>query len=566
MPSKVRNITSFTLNGALEAAEVRRQVDLILISPGLVRSKRLGALLRYLVEESLDGREDRIKAFTIAQDVFERDASFDQQTDAIVRVEVGRLRRRLDQYYQKDGQDCSIRIEIPKGTYRPIISPRTTTSAGSSTTEGIPSFGRASWNWKPTTLIGIAIVTVILAVGLSRSLFMPEKPPALEIPIIAVLPFDVGEVESLVATGIENAIVSELSKSPRMRLIAPATAERLSPPANSRKDFWNEFGISHFVKGNLAEESGEVIVAVQLTDSRTGEVVWADRIHGSLVDLFELEREVVTRVGIAIPVMADADQSGRIYLPHTESHEALELFRIANREAYPRVNQDRVLAARELYHRVIELDPQFAGGYAGVASTYFNSGIYATEELRTKNLNNMLEYSQKAVDVDFEFGMGHAVLGLAYAVANQPDLALSHSRIAVSLQPSDTYSLESLAANLIKLGKPGEAIEYLEKALLLNPLAVGTPYLNLIGMAHLHLGEYERSLEAAERNATRGGPKGPQAQVLMTVLYAELGRLDEARDGVTRLKNMFPAFPYNKFMTVWFPESDVGREVFKILR
>ena len=88
---------------AASEADIRRQLERILGHPAFDASDRMRAFLAYVVEEALAGRGDRIKAFSIAQDVFGRDASFDAHSDPLVRVEAGHLRRSLERYYLKAG-------------------------------------------------------------------------------------------------------------------------------------------------------------------------------------------------------------------------------------------------------------------------------------------------------------------------------------------------------------------------------------------------------------------------------------------------------------------------------
>ena len=104
--------------------DVRLALARVLASKGLARSRRLQALLEYLVEESLAGRGEKIKATTVAIEVYGRDESFDQQADPIVRVEAGRLRQRMAEYYREEGRTDPLMIEIPKGGYRPEFSQR----------------------------------------------------------------------------------------------------------------------------------------------------------------------------------------------------------------------------------------------------------------------------------------------------------------------------------------------------------------------------------------------------------------------------------------------------------
>ena len=97
---------------------VREQLDRILASGEFVAPDRLKSFLRFAVEETLAGRAERLKAYTIAVDVFGRDESFDPQTDPVVRMEAGRLRRRLERYYLAAGTTDPVRIEIPRAPTR----------------------------------------------------------------------------------------------------------------------------------------------------------------------------------------------------------------------------------------------------------------------------------------------------------------------------------------------------------------------------------------------------------------------------------------------------------------
>ncbi len=83
---------------------------------------RAREFLTFIVQETLAGRGDRLKGYSIAVQVFERPADFDAQTDPLVRVEAGRLRRRLAEYYQSQGRDDAVRIELPRGGYTPVFS------------------------------------------------------------------------------------------------------------------------------------------------------------------------------------------------------------------------------------------------------------------------------------------------------------------------------------------------------------------------------------------------------------------------------------------------------------
>ena len=103
--------------------EARAEVQSVLRSAAFVRSPRLARLLQYLCAKYFAGESDQIKEYHIAVEVLERPESFDPAQDAIARVEVHRLRKRLREYYETEGADHPLRIVIPVGQYAPAFVP-----------------------------------------------------------------------------------------------------------------------------------------------------------------------------------------------------------------------------------------------------------------------------------------------------------------------------------------------------------------------------------------------------------------------------------------------------------
>src|SRR5262245_39294157 len=103
----------------LPADEIQEELGRILASEGVVNAARARRFLSYVVEKTLSGREDEIKELILGIEVFDRPSDFDPRVDTIVRVEAGKLRKRLETYYEKDNTSGGVRIEIPKGNYVP---------------------------------------------------------------------------------------------------------------------------------------------------------------------------------------------------------------------------------------------------------------------------------------------------------------------------------------------------------------------------------------------------------------------------------------------------------------
>jgi len=105
-------------------AAIHEQLSRILSSQTLVQSKRLVRFLGFIVEKALEGEGNQLNEYLIGVEVYQRPSSFDSQIDTIVRTEARRLRSKLKQYYESEGINDSILIEVPKGSYVPVFRER----------------------------------------------------------------------------------------------------------------------------------------------------------------------------------------------------------------------------------------------------------------------------------------------------------------------------------------------------------------------------------------------------------------------------------------------------------
>jgi serine/threonine-protein kinase len=169
-------------NSAPDRGAVLEQLRRVLESPGFRRAERSSALLSYLVEETLNGRADRLKEYTLGAEGLGRGADSDPRADPVVRAEASRLRTRLDQYYGGAGSADPVCITLPKGSYVPQFLHRTPGASlggpepADSEGAGLGRIGRSpviAW-----TCAAAAIAAATIAWGLRRVDRPEPQPPA----------------------------------------------------------------------------------------------------------------------------------------------------------------------------------------------------------------------------------------------------------------------------------------------------------------------------------------------------------------------------------------------------
>jgi len=241
-------------------SEVEEQLQRILADPSFQSAPKLSALLCYLVERTQAGQIDDLKAVAIAKAVFSRDDSFDAQTDTIVRVEAGRLRRRLAQYYEGTGLNDPLVIDIPKGAYTTRFSEPATPASESESGPAPHIAGHA----EPAVIAKPAAPAnqparkwvALLSLGLLLALFLwqlsdGEKPgPAVSSkPFIMVMPMAhrSSAIDQKVVDRALEAVISKLAKLNNISVMAYRSSVKLATDKLPLSSLHADHGVSHIL-------------------------------------------------------------------------------------------------------------------------------------------------------------------------------------------------------------------------------------------------------------------------------------------------------------------------------
>jgi transposase len=199
-----------------DADACRAQLERILHSADFVATNRDRRFTTYVVGESLAGRADRIKACSIATRVFGRDASFDPQSDPIVRVEAGHLRRALERYHLGAGREDPVEVTIPKGGYLPFFVGRAMPAPAE--TMPAPAVAPRTPAARRLQVCGgaVTMALLVLVAAVSAGWSWRSRPPSQpDIPQLLVQPFDDlarTDASAVIARGLKQEVVGQTTK------------------------------------------------------------------------------------------------------------------------------------------------------------------------------------------------------------------------------------------------------------------------------------------------------------------------------------------------------------------
>jgi len=552
-------------------SDVQAALAKILGSEEFRRSRRIGDFLSFVIEEKLAGRGDRLKAFTIAREVYGRDENFDPRTDTNVRVDAGRLRSRLATYYESAGRDDPVRIDVPKGGYAPEFSWKpgdTSTSGLQSPPAPVPARPerKSPLRFSPLVLIIIlALVSGWIFVESQRQADQVasdvnsgnlEKSSNAFLVVLPLVTMSDASLESRLAAGLQEAIVTDLTKLSGLSVMAHASLMNLDPHSPDLSRLKREFGATHALRGSLERENDQIRVNVQLVDIDSGTTIWAERLDTEVKSLLDLQDVLSERIVKYLTIQTSQEERALLKQHHASSPVALALYRQALVLLMPPNDTERLITARHMFQRVIELDPEFAGGYAGMGFTHSVTVLFLKTEEPGIALDKGIKLALKAIETDPGYGMGYATLAFAYVMSGRQDEALSTARRAIEIQPGDPFTQFVYGLCMGTAGFSSEAITPLSAALRLDPAEPRTPYRNVLGIAYLATGESARAVELFDENIRVGGPSGPHVEMFRATAYAELGQEEMAKSIISGLVKSYPEFPYRKWLARWIKSPD----------
>lgn len=544
---------------------VRAQLDRILKSAPFQRSRRRQRFLEYIVNETLAGRADRIKGYTIALEVFERPATFDSNVDPTVRMEAGRLRDRLREYYAADGQADPVRIELPKGSYTPTIEVRQPAVAGGGQVETIaPSCHRvtlAKIGLLPAGMLTVTVL-VILAAGwlwMTQTTSRPSQPGR---PSIAVLPFDNigGDPRwKRFADGITEDIITDLAQTKDLVVIARNSTGVFKDKLVDIRQVGRELDVKYVLEGSIQATGDQIRVTAQLIEAASGSHVWSERYDRPADDLFAVQNSVTQGITSTLAgyegAVAEAERN-LIRRKPPANLTAYDTYLLAM-EAKHKVTKEGLAEAEDLFRKALQLDPRLARAYCGLATVQFYMIDLGLTPSVDQALSTMLAAAEKAVQLDPHDGQTHLALGMAYAYHGKPELALAEFNRAEKLAPSNADLLLIIAWSLPQFGESDRAVALADQALKLNPHYPDW-YNQGLSLAYLFGAQYDRSVKY------RLLVKEPLAldYAFLAIAYAHLGRASDAARAAASVARLDPAWIAEKYLADAGSYGDKEAEVF----
>jgi len=384
----------------------------------------------------------------------------------------------------------------------------------------------------------------------------PTPARAVVKPSVAVLPFAnmSGDPEQeFFVDGLTEDILTELARRHELFVISRNSTFVYKGQAVNIREVAQKLGAQYLVEGSVRRSGDRLRITVQLIDTASDTHIWAEKYDRNLDDIFAIQDEVTAAIVATLPGRVEAAQHDQLARKKPSSMAAYECL-LAAKVLHHRSNRADNAEALKLVDRAIQLDPEYAHAHAWRGCILGQGWGYGWCEDKDATYAEATVEAEKAHSLDENDADVHRILAAINIASNDLNRARHHQERALTLNPNYDLVVVQMGELLTWLGSPQEGIEWIEKAMRLNPHHPARFWSHL-GKAHFTARQYSEAVEAFMHLSSMDAMQ----HAFVAACYGWLGDRTAAAAHVARICALEPEFNLRDFLatTHYANETDL---------
>ena len=343
---------------------------------------------------------------------------------------------------------------------------------------------------------------------------------------IAVLPFENrssgGDTEYL-SDGLADSLIYRLSQLPNLKVSPTSSVMRYKGKETDVAQIARELEVDAVMSGRLVQRGDDLSISVQLIDSRTGKLIWAEQYDRKMAELLATQREIATTITQKLQLKLGGAETKGIVKKYTDNNEAYQAY-LKGRYYWNRRTAENIKKAIEQFKVATDRDPNFALAYSGLADCYSLLPEYAGAPMR-ETIPKAKSFAERAVAIDDQLAEGHTSLGQVNKnLWNWSESEKEYKR-AIELDPKYATSYHWYSHLLRNLGRFDEALAIIKRGHEFDPLSsiISTNVSEVYELQNDPQASIEISLKVIEID-----PNFAYAYTRLGISYLKLSRNTEA--------------------------------------
>jgi TolB-like protein/tetratricopeptide (TPR) repeat protein len=451
----------------------------------------------------------------VAVEVFRKEESFDPRTDTVVRAEARRLRHKLAEYYQNEGQNDSIEIELPKGGYCPVFRQRVV-AAPPIAPERRPR--RRTWLW--ASVGAAAMIAIVYGSWIRTRGLSPGEPPS-----IAILPLEnlSGDPDQeYFSDGMTDALITDLAKIGDLRVISRTSVLQFKRSKKTIPEIASQLKVKYVLEGTIAASVERVRVTAQLIAAPADRHLWAESYERPRGDILRLQGELAMAIAGRVHARITPEEHARMGVGAVNP-VAVDSY-LRGRFNWHTRDDQRLWKSIEDFNQALSREPRYALAYAGLSDSYSVLAGRSVGQERREREQRSCAAAAKAIELDDSLGEAHASLGACADQWKWQEREREFRR-AIQLSPSYATAHQWYATLLTDTGRLEQGTAEARRAVELDPLSPSPG--NTFGWALYMERQYDRAIEQY-RQTVEVFPSYVQAYTNLGIAYCAKGMYAEA--------------------------------------
>ncbi len=343
---------------------------------------------------------------------------------------------------------------------------------------------------------------------------------------IAVLPFEnrSGNADTdYLSDGLSDSLIYRLTRLPNLKVSPTSSVTRYKGKQTDVAQIAKELQVDAVMSGKLAQRGDDLTISVELTDTRTGKLIWAEQYDRKMADLLATQREIATKITEKLQLKLAGDEGKGVTKKYTDSNEAYQAY-LKGRYYWNRRTAENLRKAIEQFKIATEKDPNFALAYAGLADCHSLLPEYAGAPV-SESLPQAKAFAERAIAIDDQLAEGHASLGQVYKASWQWAESEREYKRAIEVNPNYPTAYHWYSHLLRNLGRYDEAAGMIKRGHELDPLSsiIGANVAEIYRFQKNHQAAIETGLKIIEFD-----PNFTYAYINLGLSMLEVGRTSEA--------------------------------------
>jgi adenylate cyclase len=359
---------------------------------------------------------------------------------------------------------------------------------------------------------------------------------------LAVLPFTDLSAErdqEYFADGIAEEILNVLATLGELHVAARTSSFAFRGTNVDAREIGRRLGVDALLEGSIRKAGKRVRITVQLIDSRKGYHVWSDRFDREIDDIFAIQDEIAQSVIQALGLSLTQREERSLRRRSTTNVEAYEFY-LRGRKLFQKWTRQNIALAREMFERATEIDPGFAGAWAGLATAHIHLHGCDNEP----HLEKARQASARALELDPSSPETHVAAGQGFSMEQRYGEAAIEFERAIELDPTLFDARYYYGRACFKAGELEKSLHLFEQAQSLRPADYESGY--LIGLVLTQLGRANEARDAQKDALERVtkyidlNPDEARPYVLAAGALARLGQRERAMECIDRAQSLAP--------------------------